>query len=171
MTTTSRAVCLNRISMNPMNKFLAWLQDPQNQAAGRNYVSAILGAGAMLGALTAAQQADLIQAWGDIQGGAAMMAKGLAVVSGILGPILLGWWASHHASPASQKAAVALQPNTMVVTLPTSATPAADHAAKVVAADKIAAVTGVQTVISTPSVAAATVSAKVVDSSHDTVAG
>lgn len=30
---------------------LAWLQDPQNQAAGRNYVSALLGAGAMLGAL------------------------------------------------------------------------------------------------------------------------
>ena len=150
-----------------MNAFLTWLQDSQTQAAGRNIVSALLGVAGTLGMLTATQSHDLIQAWGDVQSGVAQAAKGISVIGGIIGPLALAWWASHRASPASAKAAVTAMPNTMVVNLPPSASPAEDHDAKVVAASQIAAIPGVANVISTPAVAAETLSTKIVDPAHD----
>jgi hypothetical protein len=147
---------------------LNWLQDSQTQAAGKTIVAGILGAAGMFGVLTATQQGELINAWGDIQGGAVQMAKGLSVVLGIIGPPLLAWWAHRKASPENQKAAVAVMPNTMVVSLPAAATPEADHNAKVAASAQIATIPAVANVISTPAVADATESSKIIDSAHDT---
>lgn len=138
------------------------LQSSTFQASSRNIVSAVLGAAGMLGALTLAQQHDLIQAWGDIQTGVAQTAKGLAVFGGVLGPVALAIWARWSAKPEQQKANVAALPNTVVVTTTPAGTAETDTGKTVRVAASIAALTDVKTVISTPEVAAATVSTKVV---------
>lgn len=142
------------------------LQSSTFQASGRNIVSAVLGAAGMLGALTLAQQHDLIQAWGDIQTGLAQTAKGVAVFGGILGPIVLALWARYTAQPAQQKASVAALPNTAVVTTKPTGSASADAAQTASVAAKIATLNEVKNVISTPEVAAATVSDKVVSGTN-----
>lgn len=73
----------------------------------------------------------------------------------------VGWsiWARRE---AAMKAAVSAIPNTVVVTTAPALTPQADTALTTSVASKIAAMPEVKNVISTPAVAAATVSDKVV---------
>jgi hypothetical protein len=139
-----------------ISAILAWLQDNQTQAAGRNIISAVLGFVGALGVLTATQSHDLIQAWGDIQSGAAQMAKGLMVFGGIVGPIAMAWWAQHRASPSVQKQSVAALPGTVVV----ETDPNLRNT--VALANKIAALPEAAKITATPFVADATPSDKVV---------
>ena len=83
------------------------LTDSQKWAAYRNYISFAAGMLASLGMITATQQQDLLAAWDSIFAGSKQVIAGLITIGGILGPIVMGWWASHRASPKEQIKAVA----------------------------------------------------------------
>ncbi len=87
------------------------------------------------------------------------------VVGAVLQVAPLGWsfWARRE---AGLKASASSIPNTMVVTMAPSATPATDTRQTAQLAAKIATLPEVQSVISTPQVAAATVSEKVVSGTN-----
>jgi hypothetical protein len=83
------------------------------------------------------------------------------VVGAVLQVAPLGWsfWARRE---SALKASAGAIPNTVVVTLPPTALPATDTRQTTQLAAKLATLPEVQSVISTPEVAAATVSEKVV---------
>lgn len=91
----------------------------------------------------------------QIGDGVSSIAAGIAAIVAVVSPLYASWTATR----ASRIAAVGAMPNTVVVTTAPSVTPQTATASM---AAKIAAIPEVQSVISTPEVAAATISNKVV---------
>lgn len=76
--------------------------------------SAIAGATAM-GFLTGVDATSLTQGVSMISDGAAQIGQGLVLIGGVVMPVYVAWRAKRNASPQAQIAAVAEQPDRIVV--------------------------------------------------------
>lgn len=94
----------------------------------------------------------------QIGDGIASIAAGISAIVAIVSPLYAAWTATR----AARISAVGALPNTVVVTTSPSLTPQGDRSVTANLAAKIATLPEVQNVISTPEVAAVTVSPKVV---------
>lgn len=130
----------------------------QYAASGKHWLS--YGAGlitmlAAVGLLSKTDASGINENISTIWDGVMKIATGVAGLAAILTPIYTSLKAAHNASPDAQKARVAQQPNTVVV----EASPSSSVTDM---SNKLAALPSVEKVISTPAVAAATPSSKVV---------
>lgn len=94
-----------------MPSWFTKLTSSQKWAAYRNYISFGAGMLASLGMITTIQQQDMLTAFDSIFAGSKQVIAGFITIGGILGPIAMGWWASHRASPKEQIAAVVAMVN------------------------------------------------------------
>lgn len=132
---------------------------------GGQYAAGGISVLVLLGSIDAETSKNAVVAINEIVNGLSQATAGVSKLTVILGPTVGGillWWAKRNSSAANKKADVAMLPNTVVVTTAPNQNAPNDVVATTALAAKIATIPEATTVLSTPEIAAATISGKVV---------